>query len=265
MSIKYEDIDTMDRDQLVKIVGGDEAGLSLAKLRARVKGMVVVAQEEADAEEDLPEDMQEVETELLNENSDSVTISKKDFDALVARVRAVESLAGARSKAKLKEQRILEQFEASRVSDHYRDVLKEEQAYKSSDYKKRPSPIMVERDRRTEEIAFNKFGSGGRLVPCAPNGGRYWLKNKNWHENPKSGEKRGVIPFNRHLYVKTTIKEGMHRNPDYILCDVYGNEVSPFSASLPMENYDAGIPWKPRRAPKPKLSDLVKELTRDGE
>lgn len=266
--IKYEDVDALDKSQLEAILGDKvKPGMSTAKMRAMVKGAIVAAEIEEDSGEDLPEQADELPAPVV-QHGDTVTISKAELDGILARIRSLESTASMSDKAKLKEQRMNEKMASCRVSDHYRDVLTEYRMFRDSEFTKRAQPQLVARNRRSEMIAcgISDKGqlavSGSRLVPCAPNGGRYWLRNRNWHENPKSGEKRKVIPFNRHLYTKVTIKGGHERNTDYILCDVYGNEVQPFAQSLPMENYDKGIPWRPRRARKADADETNEILNR---
>jgi hypothetical protein len=267
--IKYEDVDALDKSQLSAILGDKvKPGMSVAKMRAMVKSAIVAAEIEEDSGEDLPEQAEELPTPAVAQSGDTITISKSEMDGILARIRSLEATASLGDKAKIKEQRMNEKMASCRVSDHYRDVLTEYRLFREAEFTKRPQPQLVARDRRSEMIACGVSDkgqlavSGSRLVPCAPNGGRYWLRNRNWHENPKSGEKRKVIPFNRHLYTKVTIKGGHERNTDYILCDVHGNEVQPFAASLPMENFDKGIPWKPRRARKADSDETNEILNR---
>jgi len=100
-------------------------------------------------------------------------------------------------------------------------------------------PIIVARTQANELSAHLRG-----LRPCAPNGGRYWHHNTQWHESPATGDLRVVTHWNplAHVNPKSTL----------ILADVHGTPIKKFTDWLPLEDYDKGLPWIVTYAPKPR-------------
>ena len=67
-----------------------------------------------------------------------------------------------------------------------------------------------------------------RYLPCAPNGGLYFIKKTFWQPHPVTGAVRKPLYWNPLFYLN---------NPESnILCDRYGSPVSKFTPELPLGN-----------------------------
>ena len=305
--VKYDDIDEMEKEALQEFLGPENSkGLSLAKLKARAKGVHralymdkdPTVDDSVDAE-DMPvsnknvivgDDMitDEAATAALDPKADDQSVL---HDTVTGQTVAVEGPPGpgdvvgggrpvTRSPAEdkgvlnpppadpqmmkliLDMQKRLEKVEAEnqelksqvnseigldaaarrerklrafRIANHYRDTKAEEKLKKQGKWDKQP--IIVARTSANEPAAHQRG-----LRPCAPNGGRYWHHNTEWHESPNTGETRVVTDWNPLAHV--------NEKNSLVLADVHGTPVKKFTDWLPLENYDEGLPRFLVMAPK---------------
>lgn len=280
--VKYDDIDGMEKKALINFLGKDNSkGLSLAKLKARAKGVHRAKYGDKDPVVDDSVDAEDkpVSNKNVIVSDDLITdeLDEQPNGEQVAAHAAKVAEMGADPKSApvtqsdpqvmkllLEMQNRLEKVEAEnqelksqvnseigldaaarrerklrafRIANHYRDTKAEEKAKKAGTWDKKP--IIVARTQANEPSAHTRG-----LRPCAPNGGRYWHHNTEWHESPSSGETRVVTDWNplAHVNEKNTL----------VLADVHGTPVKKFTDWLPLENYDEGLPRFIVMAPKPE-------------
>lgn len=255
--MKYTDIDDASKGDLTAFVEqytDVDPKWSAAKLKAKAKGIITQMEEEKHAPVVQPE--QEAPAPAVAPSTDH------RLDAVIRRLEALEAeneslrtqVDSRRSLSKA--QKLEENFQRCRISNHFRDPIAEDRIYKSTG---RREIVILPRDAKTELEAFTK----GNLKPCAPNGGMYWLKNKEWHASPTTGKTRQVTTFSRYLYCDYSMEGNKHRrvNDKYDLVDVYGKSVKPFAKELPLEDLDNGIPYNPKAARKVRIADVLGDLS----
>lgn len=164
-------------------------------------------------------------------SKDDMDAIKKDISELRRRNQELES--SVTSKSTMSRRARAERAHArARVSEFYRDLIAESRAWLNEG---RTETIVVPRSFLVEQEAFKN----GRYAPCTENGGMYYLKPAVDKVSPRTGEVMPPILFNRHLYVDYTIegnKKELLRN-DWVLCDIKGNPVKPFS-QVPLQQED---------------------------
>ena len=266
MAIKYEDIDGLSEDQMREVLGMSSEGMTADKMRARIKGAMRAQEESVDeplpvAENEIDEvateevKTEEVKTEPEAPRADgSILVSREEFEALKADMNEIrrenrELKANITSRSKMSRRaKDEEQHTRARISEYYRDVLAEYRIYKTTGVTKQ---VVIKRPFQIDQEAFKN----GRFIPCAMNGGMYYLRNPSWKPNPRTGEIRGPIIWNRHLYVDYTIKgnKDMLLREDFKLCDWRGKDVKSFMEEMPIEDLEI-VRKKARDAEKARMS-----------
>jgi len=187
--ITYEQVDDLPADTMRDILGDAALGKNEAQMRAKIKGALRAAEEAApEVPEQAPvaEVVADTPVIVIDEQSgnhddtptDSITLTRQDFDDLkadIAEIRRenIELKAGLTSRRSMTKQAKQELKHARcRVSEFFRDALAEQRLWLNEG---KTETVIVPRSFLVESQHF----ANGRFIPCAKNGGMYYVRNKN--------------------------------------------------------------------------------------
>lgn len=230
--VEYEAINDMDRDELMEFIGKDvDPTLSLAKLKAAAKGKhralydddvgPAPAKPKQVKDDNVPgpssvEKATPVAGAILPAGTDLASVIKAAVEAAVEPLKTkIDQLEKDQPKDKRDKT-------PPQISTHFLDTRSVKFDHESGEWDWSKAAVLV----WTKELAGRTIKKGSHLVPSSANGGMYFVK---------AAKANRPQPYSPKYNFK-----GM------ILCDLYGRTVSHMAPDLPV-----GIPWKPKRAPRP--------------